>query len=190
MFYIFNASGKCVASCNYEPNVEDLESRGEICVEDENGNEIASIILENGEITKKVIPPEPVAIPTLDELKAKKRIELDALTGQKITGGFNMLVNDINTKFDSDIETQITMQGIAINANTDDFKIKYPDGAPVRGIPDGKTKKEVLMLDGPAIIKFCANLSEHIGQCKQRGWELQQEVDVAENEEMLNNIKW
>ena len=101
-----------------------------------------------------------------------------------------MPVNDINVKFDSDIETQITMQGIAINANTEDFKIKYPDGAPVRGIPEGKTKKEVLMLDGPAIIKFCANLSEHIGQCKQRGWELQQAVDIAENEEMLNNIKW
>ena len=129
-------------------------------------------------------------IASLEEMKIKKRIELDALTGQKITGGFNMLVNDINTKFDSDIETQITMQGIAINANTDDFKIKYPDGAPVRGIPEGKTKKEVLMLDGPAIIKFCANLSEHIGQCKQRGWELQQLVDAAENEEMLNNIKW
>lgn len=129
-------------------------------------------------------------IVSLEELKAKKRIELDALTGQKITGGFNMLVNDINTKFDSDIETQITMQGIAINANTDDFKIKYPNGAPIRGIPEGKNEKEILMLDGPTIIKFCANLSGHIGLCKQHGWELQQAVDAAENEEMLNNIKW
>lgn len=131
-----------------------------------------------------------LAIASLEELKAEKRIELDALTGQKITGGFYMQVNDINVKFDSDIETQITMQGIAINANTDDFKIKYPDGAPVRGIPEGKTEKEILMLDGPTIIKFCANLSEHIGLCKQHGWELQQAVDLAENEEMLNNIKW
>lgn len=133
---------------------------------------------------------EKINNPPLEELKAKKRIELDALTGQKITGGFYMQVNDINTKFDSDIETQITMQGIAINANTDDFKIKYPDGAPVRGIPEGKIEKEILMLDGPTIIKFCANLSEHIGLCKQHGWELQQAVDLAENEEMLNNIKW
>ena len=54
-----------MASCNYEPNLEDLASRGEIAVEDENVYEIASIILENGEITKKVIPPEPVIIPTL-----------------------------------------------------------------------------------------------------------------------------
>lgn len=60
-----------------------------------------------------------------------------------------MLANDVNVKFDSDIETQITMQGIAINANTEDFKVKYPDGAPVRGIPEGKTEKEILMLDGP-----------------------------------------
>lgn len=133
---------------------------------------------------------EKINNPPLEELKAKKRIELDALTGQKITGGFNMPIGDKTVRFDSDIETQITMQGIAINANTDDFKIKYPDGAPVRGIPEGKTEKEILMLDGPSIIKFCANLSEHIGQCKQRGWELQQAVDLAENEEMLNNIKW
>ena len=168
-----------------------------------NDNEVFTIIeTENPELEfesyKTMFPeilawreaePEPI-LPTLDELKIKKRIEVDALTGQKITGGFYMLVNDVNTKFDSDIETQITMQGIAISANTDDFKIKYPDGAPVRGIPEGKTKKEILMLDGPAIIKFCANLSEHIGQCKQHGWELQQAVDIAENEEMLNNIKW
>lgn len=190
MFYIFNSTGICIASCDFEPNVDDLESRGEICVEDENGYEIASIILENGEITKKVIPPEPVIIPTLDELKSRKRIELDEITGKKITGGFYMQVNDINTKFDSDIETQITMQGIAINANTEDFKIKYPNGAPVRGIPEGKNEKEILMLDGPTIIKFCANLSEHIGQCKQRGWELQQAVDITETLEDLENIKW
>ena len=130
-------------------------------------------------------------IVSFEELKAGKRIELDEIIGKKITGGFYMLVNDdINTKFDSDIETQITMQGIAINANTEDFKIKYPDGAPVRGIPEGKTKKEVLMLDGPAIIKFCANLSKHIGQCKQRGWELQQAVDLATTVEDLDKIKW
>ena len=166
-----------------------------------NDNEVFTIIeTENPELEfesyKTMFPEilnwrevEPI-LPTLDELKINKRIELDALTGQKITGGFYMQVNDINTKFDSDIETQITMQGIAINANTDDFKIKYPDGAPVRGIPEGKTKKEVLMLDGPAIIKFCANLSEHIGQCKQRGWELQQAVDIAETAEDLDKIKW
>ena len=129
-------------------------------------------------------------IVSFEELKAKKRIELDTLTGQKITGGFYMPVNDINTKFDSDIETQITMQGIAINANTEDFKIKYPNGAPVRGVPEGKTEKEVLMLDGPSIIKFCANLSGHIGQCKQRGWELQQAIDTAETVEELEEVNW
>ena len=190
MFYIFNSTGDCVASCDFEPNVEDLESRGEICVEDENSYEIASIILENGGITFLVIPPEPVIIPTLDELKAEKRIELDALTSQKITGGFNMPIGDKTVKFDSDIETQITMQGIAVNAENEEFIKRYPEGVPIRGVAENKTEKEKFYLNGVGVLAFCVYLSEHIGQCKQRGWELQQEVDVAENEEMLSNIKW
>jgi hypothetical protein len=40
MNYIFNAEGKCVASCNYSPNTEDLSSRGEIAIE---SNEIFEI---------------------------------------------------------------------------------------------------------------------------------------------------
>lgn len=35
MFYIFNAKNKCIASCGFEPNIEDLESRSEFCVESE-----------------------------------------------------------------------------------------------------------------------------------------------------------
>ncbi|STY82490.1 Uncharacterised protein [Moraxella veridica] len=33
MFYIFNASGKNIASCDFEPDREDLVSRGEFAIE-------------------------------------------------------------------------------------------------------------------------------------------------------------
>lgn len=35
MFYIFNKDNMCIASCGFEPNIEDLESRSEFCVESE-----------------------------------------------------------------------------------------------------------------------------------------------------------
>lgn len=35
MFYIFNDQNICIASCSFEPNTEDLESRSEFCVESE-----------------------------------------------------------------------------------------------------------------------------------------------------------
>lgn len=127
---------------------------------------------------------------SLEELKTKKRIELDALTGQKITGGFTMPIGDKIIKFDSDIETQITMQGIAVNAENEEFIKRYPEGVPIRGVAENKTEKEKFYLNGVGVLAFCVYLSEHIGQCKQRGWELQQAIDTAETVEELDKIKW
>ena len=123
-------------------------------------------------------------------MKAKKRIELDTLTGQKITGGFNMPIGDKTVKFDSDIETQITMQGIAVNAENEEFIKRYPEGVPIRGVAENKTEKEKFYLNGVGVLAFCVYLSEHIGLCKQRGWELQQAVDLAETVEELEEVNW
>ena len=33
MYYIFNNKNKCITSCDFEPNIEDIESRNEFCIE-------------------------------------------------------------------------------------------------------------------------------------------------------------
>lgn len=51
MNYIFNASGKCIASCNYKPNAADLTSRSETAVESDTEYDISAIKLVDGAIT-------------------------------------------------------------------------------------------------------------------------------------------
>ena len=65
MKYIFNSNGKCVASCNYEPNAEDLASRGEGVVESETAYQLSEIELVGGVITPVVVPEH---IPTHEEI--------------------------------------------------------------------------------------------------------------------------
>lgn len=74
MYYIFENNGKCIASCNNVPNINDLESRGEIAVESNENYNIAKIKLYNGNIV--------VVEPSLDELKADK---LEALKAERDT---------------------------------------------------------------------------------------------------------
>ena len=42
MFYIFNSENKCIGFCDYEPNKEDLETRGEFSVESDEQHKINS----------------------------------------------------------------------------------------------------------------------------------------------------
>ena len=57
MYYIFNKSGECVSSCDFAPNTEDLATRGEIAVKNEQVYDISEIRLAKGKIEKK--PAEP-----------------------------------------------------------------------------------------------------------------------------------
>ena len=65
MRYIFNSNGKCIASCDYEPNLDDLASRGEVAVEGETDYQLSEIELING-VIKPVVVPEH--IPTHEEI--------------------------------------------------------------------------------------------------------------------------
>lgn len=51
MYYIFNSSGTCIASCNYKPNAADLTSRSETAVESDTEYDISAIKLVSGVIT-------------------------------------------------------------------------------------------------------------------------------------------
>ena len=117
-------------------------------------------------------------------MKKQKLRAVNAWTEKKITGGF---VSEGIT-YDSDKDTQLTMQGIALNVNTPLFAEKYPDGCPVRGYAEGATEKTIFMLTAEEVLKWCADLSLHIGKCKQEGWAKQAEVNACTTKEELNGI--
>lgn len=139
---------------------------------------------EYEEIPKEPEPPEP----TLEELKSLKLAEVDAWTAHKITGGFISSCSGEPVTYDSDKDTQLTMQGIALNVNSELFAEKYPTGCPVRGYAEGSDTKQVYMLTPEQVMLWQADLSIHIGDCKQAGWVKQAEVQAAQTKEDLEKI--
>ena len=125
---------------------------------------------------------------TLEELKAQKLAQVDSWTASKITGGFISSASGESVRYDSDKDTQITMQGIALNVNTELFAEKYPNGCPIRGYVGEENVKSVIMLSAEQVLQWCADLSIHIGNCKQEGWIKQAEVNACSTKEELDTI--
>ena len=126
--------------------------------------------------------------PTLDELKAAKLAEVKTWTENQIVGGFTSECTGATVKFDSDKETQLTMQGIALNVNTELFATNYPSGCPCRGYAEGSNIKTVYMLNPEQVLRWCADLSMHIGNCKIAGWAKQAEAEAAQSAAELEAI--
>lgn len=57
MWYIFNKNGECVSMCDFEPNVDDLATRGEIAIESEQHHELSQIYFAGNQI--QVRPEQP-----------------------------------------------------------------------------------------------------------------------------------
>lgn len=131
---------------------------------------------------------KPQPEPTFKELQQQKLREVDAWTAGKITGGFVSSASGEPVTYDSDKDTQLTMQGIALNVNTELFAEKYPAGCPVRGYAQGAETKTIYMLSAEQVMNWCADLSMHIGTCKQVGWAKQAEVQAATTKEELDAI--
>lgn len=72
-----------------------------------------------------------------------------------------------------------TRQGIALNVSTPLFAEKYPNGCPVRGVAEGAEGKSVYWLTPEQVMQWLADLSLHIGTCKQAGWAKQAEVEAC-----------
>lgn len=147
-----------------------------------NVNGAMAMIEDKGEYYEVVAIPEP----SVEEVKAAKLLELKDWTAAAITGGFV----SAGIRYDSDKDTQVTMQGIALSVNTPRFAEEYPNGAPVRGYDKGAVEKTVHWLDADGILLFCQDLSAHIGYCKMIGWKLQQAVAEAKTVDDLQAIKW
>lgn len=130
---------------------------------------------ENGD----VIFPKNDEVLVLAFQKKLKLKEIDEWTESKITGGFVSEASGEKVTYDSDLETQITMQGIALNVSTPLFAEKYPNGCPVRGVAEGAEGKLVYWLTPEQVMQWLADLSLHIGTCKQAGWAKQAEVEAC-----------
>lgn len=125
---------------------------------------------------------------TFEELKAQKLELVNAWTADKITGGFISQCTGNPVRYDSDKDTQLTMQGIALNVSTERFANEYPLGCPVRGYKEGETEKTIQYLNAAQVYAWCADLSSHIGACKQQGWIKQAQVEAALSKEDLDAI--
>jgi hypothetical protein len=141
-------------------------------------------IKDAGEYFKIADIPEP----SFEVLKKKMLSRVDNWTANKITGGFVSLASGEPVTYDSDKDTQLTMQGIALNVQNPLFASEYPNGCPVRGYPIGSNEKQVYMLNADQVMRWCADLSMHIGTCKQRGWELQAQVNACTTKEELEAV--
>lgn len=137
---------------------------------------------------KRYLIINPPVEPSLEELKTAKFKEVNEWTERKIISGFVSTCSGESVIYDSDLDTQITMQGIALNVNTERFTTNYPHGCPVRGYLEGETEKTVQYLNAEGVLKFCADLSEHIGKCKLDGWTMQNAVLEATTKEELDTI--
>lgn len=125
---------------------------------------------------------------TFEELKAQKLELVNAWTADKITGGFTSRCTGSPVRYGSDRDTQLTMQGIALNVSTERFANEYPLGCPVRGYKEGETEKTIQYLNATQVYTWCADLSSHIGACKQQGWIKQAQVEAALSKEDLDAI--
>lgn len=136
-----------------------------------------------------VIFPKNDEVLVLAFQKKLKLKEIDEWTESKITGGFVSEASGEKVTYDSDLETQLTMQGIALNVSTPLFAAKYPNGCPVRGVAEGAESKTVYWLTPEQVMQWMADLSMHIGTCKQAGWAKQAEVDACKTVFELDNIE-
>ena len=144
------------------------------------------LIADDGSIYPKPAPTDAELLPAA---KQAKLAEVNQWTAANITGGFVSSASGEPVRYDSDVDTQLTMQGIALNVGTPLFAGKYPDGCPVRGVAEGKDSKAVYLLNPQQVMQWMADLSIHIGDCKQAGWKKQAEVEACKTVFELNNIE-
>lgn len=144
------------------------------------------LIADDGVVYPKPAPTDAELLPAA---KQAKLAEISQWTAANITGGFVSSASGEPVRYDSDVDTQLTMQGIALNVGTPLFAEKYPDGCPVRGVAEGKDSKAVYLLNPQQVMQWMADLSMHIGNCKQAGWKKQAEVEACKTVFELNNIE-
>lgn len=132
--------------------------------------------------------------PSLDDLKNQKLQQITTWTSLAITGGFISTCTGSEVRYDSDVDTQITMLVLNATVGVEALIKRYPNGYPFRGykkLLDGfESEKTPQYLNPEQVLQFCADLSEHIERQKQHGWELQELVKLATTSLELDSVVW
>lgn len=118
---------------------------------------------------------------SLEEVKQIKLSLILAATKEKIVGGFTSNASGSIMTYDSDEETQSTMQTMYAATKSPNFA-NHPDYQgviPVRGYAVDSTLKTVVYLTADQVQTFMDDLALHIGKCKQEGWAKQNLVNNA-----------
>lgn len=163
-----------------EEQITELLKQGYVIVNQADFNKLIGnadgeyLIADDGSVYAK---PAPTDAELLTAAKQQKLAEISQWTANNITGGFVSSASGVPVRYDSDVDTQLTMQGIALNVNSEQFTEKYPNGCPVRGYKDGEEEKRIQYLNASQVLQWMADLSIHIGSCKQAGWAKQTEVE-------------
>lgn len=165
-----------------EAQIADYLKQGYVIVSHDNFNKLIGndngeyLIADDGSVYPKPAPTDAELLPAA---KQAKLAEVSQWTAANITGGFISSASGEPVRYDSDVDTQLTMQGIALNVSTPLFAAEYPNGCPVRGVAEGAEGKSVYWLTPEQVMQWMADLSMHIGSCKQAGWAKQAEVEAC-----------
>lgn len=124
MWYIFDKSNNCMAVCDYEPDKDDLGSRGELSVESDQILPINQVTKdEKGKVIRK-----PIAELSAEEFKQQKLAALDteyrpqfsALVhslGLATLNGNQVVIDGIKSDYVTlRAEYQIKLDEVAVNA--------------------------------------------------------------------------
>ncbi len=175
-----------------EEQIAELLKQGYVIVHHDDFNKLIGnadgdyLIADDGSVYPKAAPTDAEL---LAAAKQQKLAEISQWTAANITGGFISSASGEPVRYDSDVDTQLTMQGIALNVNSEQFAEKYSIGCPVRGYKDGEKEKTIQYLSASQVLQWLADLSIHIGDCKQEGWKKQSEVEACKTVFELNNIE-
>lgn len=174
-----------------EAQIADYLSQGYVIVNHDDFNKLIGngdgeyLVADDGSVYPK---PAPTDAELLEAAKKQKLAEISQWTAANITGGFVSNASGEPVRYDSDVDTQLTMQGIALNVGTPLFAEKYPNGCPVRGVAEGKDSKAVYLLSPQQVMQWMADLSMHIGSCKHAGWAKQAEVGACKTAAEVDTI--
>lgn len=175
-----------------EAQIADYLKQGYVIVSHDDFNKLIGndngeyLIADDGSVYPKPAPTDAELLPAA---KHAKLAEISQWTAANITGGFISSASGEPVRYDSDVDTQLTMQGIALNVGTPLFAAKYPNGCPVRGVAEGAESKSVYLLSPQQVMQWMADLSMHIGNCKQEGWQKQAEVNACKTVAEVDAIK-
>lgn len=136
---------------------------------------------------------------TIEQQKNKLLAKVKNITASKITGGFvSTCYNGENILYDTDVDTQITMQFAKNCCDSDRFAEELPNGLEVRGYKqvgvdeDGTlvfSKDKTIFYFNPEQIKtWNEDFALFLRECKKQGWMKQAEVEACTTKEELARI--